>query len=60
VDFGLLNRADDLDGYRDGEYGPSDYGYDLQAAYAAFGDGYGVCSYKERARLVAWLNGDWG
>ncbi|MDX3349943.1 hypothetical protein ACN6LC_002448 [Streptomyces violaceoruber] len=63
LDFGLLDWADDLDGYRDGEYGPSDYGYDLQGGpqtYDTAGADYAPCSYKKRARLLAWVNGDWG
>ncbi|MER6105227.1 hypothetical protein ABT115_23660 [Streptomyces sp. NPDC001832] len=63
LDFGLLDWADDMDGYRDGEYGPSDYGYDLQRgseAYDTVHTVYAPCSYKKRARLFSWLNGDWG
>ncbi|MFD7468077.1 hypothetical protein [Streptomyces tendae] len=63
LDFGLLEWADDLDGYRDGEYGPSDYGYDLRGGpqtYDTAGADYAPCSYKKRARLLAWVNGDWG
>ncbi|MFD4259997.1 hypothetical protein ACFWR9_20850 [Streptomyces sp. NPDC058534] len=63
LDLGLLDWADDMDGYRDGEYGPSDYGYDLQGgseAYVTSGPAYAPCSYKKRARLLAWINGDWG
>lgn len=63
LDFGLLDWADDLDGYRDGEYGPSDYGHDLQGeleAHVTSGATYTTCSYKKRARLLAWINGDWG
>ncbi|MFB7654038.1 MULTISPECIES: hypothetical protein [unclassified Streptomyces] len=63
LDFGLLDWADDMDGYRDGEYGPSDYGYDLQGGsetYVTSGPAYAPCSYKKRARLLAWINGDWG
>ncbi|MFE0208249.1 hypothetical protein [Streptomyces sp. NPDC058985] len=63
LDFGILDWADDMDGYRDGEYGPSDYGYDLRGGpetYAASGTGHAPCSYKKRARLLAWVNGDWG
>ncbi|AQS72092.1 hypothetical protein [Streptomyces pactum] len=62
-DFGLLDWADDMDGYRDGEYGPSDYGYDLRGGsgtYVTSGAVHTPCSYKERARLLAWLNGDRG
>ncbi|GAA2605511.1 MULTISPECIES: hypothetical protein [Streptomyces] len=63
LDFGLLDWADDMDGRRDGEYGPGDTGYELR-----FGDGTHVtsgadhtfCYYKKRARLLAWVNGDWG
>ncbi|MFE0801247.1 hypothetical protein [Streptomyces sp. NPDC058812] len=63
LDFGLLDWADDMDGYRDGEYGPSDYGYDLQGEFephVTSGATYAPCSYKKRARLLAWVNGDWG
>lgn len=63
LDFGLLDWADDLDGRRDGEYGPSDYGHDLRGGsetYATSGAVYAPCSYKKRARLLAWINGDWG
>lgn len=60
LDFGLLDWADDLDGRRDGEYGPSDYGYALRSTYVASGASYTPCSYKKRARLLAWINGDWG
>ncbi|WP_156724723.1 hypothetical protein [Streptomyces apocyni] len=27
---------------------------------AVFSDRAAVCSYKERPRLLAWINGDWG
>jgi hypothetical protein len=50
LDFGLLDPIDEMDGFLDGEYGPSDYGYDTS--------GHGPCSYKKRARLLAWINGD--
>ncbi|WP_432099746.1 hypothetical protein [Streptomyces sp. WAC 04229] len=63
LDLGLLDWADDMDGHRDGEYGPSDYGYDLRSgseASATSGAGYAPCSYRKRARLLAWVNGDWG
>ncbi|WP_327249244.1 hypothetical protein [Streptomyces sp. NBC_01320] len=63
LDFGLLDWADDMDGHRDGEYGPSDYGHDLQGGsetYVTSGAVYAPCSYKKRARLLAWINGDWG
>ncbi|MDT0615095.1 hypothetical protein [Streptomyces lancefieldiae] len=63
LDFGLLDWADDMDGYRDGEYGPSDYGYDLLGGpetYDTSGAVHAPCSYKKRARLLAWINGDWG
>ncbi|MFJ6076456.1 hypothetical protein ACIQFU_37500 [Streptomyces sp. NPDC093065] len=63
LDFGLLDWADDMDGYRDGEYGPSDYGYAVPGGpgtYAASGAVDAPCSYKKRARLLAWVNGDWG
>lgn len=62
-DFGLLDWADGMDGRRDGEYGPGDYGYAVPG-WSATHDTYGAnragCSYKKRARLVAWVNGDWG
>ncbi|MFD4630590.1 hypothetical protein ACFVYR_11270 [Streptomyces sp. NPDC058284] len=60
---GLQDWADDLDGYRDGEYGPSGYGYEIvepRVMDQAFTSTLSVCSYKERARLVSWVNGDWG
>ncbi|WP_217248791.1 hypothetical protein [Streptomyces sp. AC602_WCS936] len=61
LDFGLLDWADDLDGRRDGEYGPSDHGYELRAEAGTpvtSGTDYTACSYKKRARLLAWVNGD--
>ncbi|MFH9572202.1 hypothetical protein ACH4MG_16820 [Streptomyces sp. NPDC017454] len=63
VDLGLLDWADDMDGRRDGEYGPSDYGYDLRGGseeHVTSGPAYAPCSYKKRARLLAWINGAWG
>ncbi|WP_369176645.1 hypothetical protein [Streptomyces mutabilis] len=63
LDFGLLDWADDMDGYRDGEYGPSDYGYELRGGpetHVTSGPAHTPCSYKERARLLSWVNGDWG
>ncbi|MFG2317489.1 hypothetical protein [Streptomyces tendae] len=63
LDFGLLEWADDLDGHRDGEYGPGDYGYELRygdGAHVTSGPDYTICSYTKRARLLAWVNGDWG
>ncbi|WP_320781557.1 hypothetical protein [Streptomyces sp. CRN 30] len=63
LDLGLLDRADDMDGYRDGEYGPSDYGYDLRGGPGtdvSSGAVHAPCSYRGRARLLAWINGDWG
>ncbi|MEU3732865.1 hypothetical protein AB0E81_26155 [Streptomyces sp. NPDC033538] len=63
LDLGLLDWADDMDGRRDGEYGPSDYGYDLRGGsegHVTSGPVYAPCSYKKRARLLAWINGDWG
>ncbi|MEV7224730.1 hypothetical protein AB0N98_33240 [Streptomyces sp. NPDC093681] len=62
-DFGLLDWADGMDGRRDGEYGPGDYGYAVpgwSATHDPYGDNRAGCSYKKRARLVAWVNGDWG
>jgi hypothetical protein len=59
LDFGLLDWVDDMNGYRDGEYGPSNYGHDVLGSYEAAGINYGVCSYMKRARLVAWINGDY-
>ncbi|EHN72438.1 hypothetical protein ACIP29_31500 [Streptomyces coelicoflavus] len=61
-DFGLLDWADDMDGRRDGEYGPGDHGYELRygdGTYATSGPDHGFCSYTKRARLLAWVNGDW-
>ncbi|WP_395571843.1 hypothetical protein [Streptomyces sp. BK79] len=67
LDFGLLDRAGDwadgLDGHRDGEYGPVDHGYDLRGgseAQVTSGPAHTPCSYTKRARLLAWINGDWG
>lgn len=63
LDFGLLDWADDMDGHRDGEYGPADFGHDLRGGSdtgVTSGAGYATCSYKKRARLLAWINGDWG
>ncbi|MFC8872606.1 hypothetical protein ACFUAC_33960 [Streptomyces sp. NPDC057148] len=61
LDLGLLDWADDLDGRRDGEYGPGDYGHQLRnegGTHVTSGADYTLCSYKKRARLVAWVNGD--
>ncbi|MFD5651018.1 hypothetical protein [Streptomyces sp. NPDC127039] len=60
---GLLDWADDMDGSRDGEYGPGDRGYELRygsGPYAASGADHTFCYYTKRARLLAWVNGDWG
>ena len=61
LDLGLLDWADDMDGYRDGEYGPSDYGYDLRGGSKSHvaGTAYATCTYKKRPRLLAWINGNW-
>ncbi|MEV6883389.1 hypothetical protein [Streptomyces sp. NPDC051135] len=63
LDLGLLDWADDMDGRRDGKYGPGDHRYEVR-----YGDGTDVtsgadhafCLYTERARLLAWVNGDRG
>ncbi|UFQ13823.1 MULTISPECIES: hypothetical protein [Streptomyces] len=63
LDLGLLDWADDMDGHRDGEYGPADVGHDLRGGPdtgVTSGAAYATCSYKKRARLLAWVNGDWG
>ncbi|MFJ6686966.1 hypothetical protein [Streptomyces werraensis] len=58
--FDLLDWVNAMDGYQDGAYGPSDHGHDVLGSYEAAGANYGVCSYKKRACLLAWVNGDWG
>ncbi|MGW8064293.1 hypothetical protein ACVV2G_18975 [Streptomyces ziwulingensis] len=63
LDYGLLRLADDMDGYRDGEYGPGDYGYGLRGGpgeNATSGGLHATRSYRKRARLLAWVNGYWG
>ncbi|OMI88073.1 hypothetical protein BSZ07_20015 [Streptomyces sp. M1013] len=62
LDFGLLDWADEMDGRRDGEYGPGDYGYELRygtGTYATSGADHTFCYYTTRARLLSWVNGDW-
>ncbi|MFJ6690897.1 hypothetical protein [Streptomyces sp. NPDC091294] len=62
LDFGLRDWADDLDGRRDGEYGPGDQEYELRygsGPYVASGTDHTFCTYTKRARLVGWVNGDW-
>ncbi|MGW0606032.1 hypothetical protein [Streptomyces sp. NPDC002644] len=59
MDLGLLDGLDGMDGYVDGEYGPSEWAYQLRADGGAPDDA-AVCPHRKRARLVAWVNGDWG
>jgi hypothetical protein len=63
LDLGLLDWADDLDGRRDGEYGPGDQEYEVRygsGTYPTSGADHTFCSSTRRARLLAWVNGDWG
>ncbi|MFE5207376.1 hypothetical protein [Streptomyces sp. NPDC056600] len=59
LDFGLLDLLDGLDGSVDGAYGPSDWAYGPRVGEAASGADHDICPHRKRARLVAWVNGDW-
>lgn len=59
MDLGLLDGLDGMDGYVDGEYGPGEWAYRPRAEDGSHGDD-AYCPHRKRARLVAWVNGDWG